>query len=513
MVNERLIETDVLVVGGGLAGVFAAVKAKEQGLDVLLVSKGCVGRSGQTPWAHATAVFNQEWGHKLEEWVKQSYTRGQYMVNREWVETVLKDSYARYQDLVSWGVVFLKDEKGNFLKEAHEGASEALMWSSQDGSSSTWAKPLRSQPQKIGVEIFERVMIAELLKQDGKIVGAVGFPMDNEELYIFKAKATVLCCGAGGFKTWGGWPATDNTSDGHIMAYKAGAEISGKDFEDFHPRRVKLGRRSGAPLRRLPVIDAEGIEVQGDPMGITYDLVAHAGKAPVSRGGEEMVSNTALGMSVHTIEGVWPVDKNCFSGIPGLWVAGDNCATWVAGALYAGMGFATATASATGARAGTAAAEYAKQAGEVVVGEKELAKAKEAVLMPLERKGGYSPAWVTQLLQNLMMPYFMSRIKHEKRLEAALTLVEFYRDHLVPRLYARSPHELRLVHETKNMVVNAEMRLRSSLLRTESRGTHYREDYPRRDDPNWLAWVLIKEEHGEMKIYKKPIPQEWWPDL
>ena len=94
-----------------------------------------------------------------------------------------------------------------------------------------------------------------------------------------------------------------------------------------------------------------------------------------------------------------------------------------------------------------------------------------------------------------------------------LTVVEFLKDDLVPKLIAKDAHELRLAHETKNMVLNAEMILRSSLFRTESRGVHYREDYPRRDDPSWLAWVKLKEEHGQMKLWKEPIPKEWWPDL
>jgi len=76
-----------------------------------------------------------------------------------------------------------------------------------------------------------------------------------------------------------------------------------------------------------------------------------------------------------------------------------------------------------------------------------------------------------------------------------------------------NPHELRLAHETKNMVLSAEMRLRSALFRTESRGNHFREDYPRRDDPNWLAWTKIRAEHGKMMLIKVPVPKEWWPDL
>ena len=97
-------------------------------------------------------------------------------------------------------------------------------------------------------------------------------------------------------------------------------------------------------------------------------------------------------------------------------------------------------------------------------------------------------------------------------MKAALTIVEFLRDHMTPMLFARDPHELRLALETKNMILNAEMRLRASLFRTESRGCHYREDFPSRNDPDWLAWVLLKEENGRMVASKKPIPKEWWPD-
>jgi succinate dehydrogenase/fumarate reductase flavoprotein subunit len=183
------------------------------------------------------------------------------------------------------------------------------------------------------------------------------------------------------------------------------------------------------------------------------------------------------------------------------------------GAAYSGIGFATTTCSSTGARAGVAAAEYALKTAKLMRDTAELARVKSTVHAPLERTGGFSPRWVTQVLQNLMLPYFIMYVKHGDRLQATLTLVEFLRDHLVPKLMAKDPHELRLAHETTNMVLNAEMRLRASLFRTESRGCHYREDYPRRVDPDWLAWVLLKEEQGEMTAFKKPIPKKWWPDL
>ena len=113
----------------------------------------------------------------------------------------------------------------------------------------------------------------------------------------------------------------------------------------------------------------------------------------------------------------------------------------------------------------------------------------------------------------MAVPYFILAIKHGERSQAALTLMEFVNSHLVPKIMARDAHEWRMAIEAKNMALDAEMRLRASLFRTESRGTHFREDYPRRDDPAWLAWVKVKDEQGKMKVSKEPIPEKWWPDL
>ena len=76
---------------------------------------------------------------------------------------------------------------------------------------------------------------------------------------------------------------------------------------------------------------------------------------------------------------------------------------------------------------------------------------------------------------------------------------------------AHDTHELRLAHETKNMLLNAEMMLRASLFRTESRATHKREDFPNQDDKNWLAWVIVSRDGDNMKLTKRDIPEEWKP--
>jgi succinate dehydrogenase/fumarate reductase flavoprotein subunit len=107
----------------------------------------------------------------------------------------------------------------------------------------------------------------------------------------------------------------------------------------------------------------------------------------------------------------------------------------------------------------------------------------------------------------------MLGVKKEDRLRAGLTLTEFMSNHLAPKLTARDPHEWRMAYEAKNMAHTAEMRFTASLFRTESRGTHFREDRPRREDPEWLAWTKLREDGGKMVAVKEPVPKKWWPDL
>jgi len=538
---ENRLEADVLVVGGGIAGCFAAIKASEQGAKVILADKGHVGKSGQTPYANSFMAFNPAWGHKLDDWMDYINKTSEYVNNGYWTEITIRESYARYQDLVSWGVQFQKGEDGQPIRyPVPPGITDVVRF--DETSTGNYAHILRKQALKSGVKILDRITIAELLKQDGAIVGAVGFSTDSYDVYVFIAKATVLCVGACGFKPAAYPPIVQLTCDGEAMAYRAGAEILGKEFVDTHSTRMDtpmgipnmLGRGRDVPEhlkvlvgpgRGKPETNAEGKPIPDRPAGAslymyTYlerEFEAHAGRAPIytptPASSKEVVGGACLGMSLRKADGIWPADANGASSLPGLYAAGDALGNMQNGAAYALAGSAIAGSAVTGAIAGAAAAKQALRMRRLSVDAQEIARAKQAVLAPIQRKGGFSPRWVTQLLQNTMMPYFISYIKRADRLQAALTLVEFMQEHLVPKLSARDPHELRLAHETKNMVLSAEMRLRSALFRTESRGNHYREDYPRREDPGWLAWTKIREEHGRMRLIKVPIPKEWWPDL
>ncbi len=109
-----------------------------------------------------------------------------------------------------------------------------------------------------------------------------------------------------------------------------------------------------------------------------------------------------------------------------------------------------------------------------------------------------------------MIPNFVLYIKKASIMNAALAYIEELRDHHMPRLRAADMHELRLAHETANMIVSAEMKLRASIMRTESRCSHYRLDHPEVDDVNWRAWInIFKDDVGKMRLEKQDF--DAWP--
>lgn len=558
--KEHAVYADVLVIGGGMAGCFAAIKAKEkakkygQNLNVVIVDKGYIGRTGQTIFAATLGVFNPDWGHKIDDWMNQFSVIGEYINNREWNKITLEESYARYLDLISFGVKFF-EKNGQPIRAPHPhgAASEVILWGmDHEKRGLDRGTALRRAVEARGIKIMDRVMITDLIKRDKTVIGALGFSVDSPDLYIVKAKATVICTGASGLKA-PGWPNHFLSGDGDAMAYRVGADITGKEFYDTHftiaeypyygswPRPetgkehyehiMTLIKNRSATGSAFVIRNAEGkiVPIRGKGWLMTYELEweAHYGRAPLFADFEfmptsygwptmkaEVIGGASSGMTAHAIAGAVPSNTKCaIKHLQGLYAGGDSLGTMHCGAHYSGFGFALIFAAVSGARAGEGAAEYALRAEEPVIDEKSLSMLKDATLAPLERKGGFSPRWVTSVLQHLLIPYFILRIKHEKRMKAALSLVEFIRDDLIPKLKANDLHELRLAHETKNMVLNAEMMLKASLFRTESRGCHYREDHPRREDPTWLAWVRIRKEGEKMKVWKEPIPKDWWPDL
>jgi succinate dehydrogenase/fumarate reductase flavoprotein subunit len=165
-------------------------------------------------------------------------------------------------------------------------------------------------------------------------------------------------------------------------------------------------------------------------------------------------------------------------------------------------------AAISGARAGTFATEYAKETKEPKIDEGQVEELKEFAFASLEREEGIDPDHIIIGLGEVLFPYEVTVISSGDRLEKAIKEVERIRDEEVPLMYASDAHYLRLANETKNMVLVAEMYLRSRLLRKESRRSCVREDYPYTDNVNWLKWTRLKQENGKMRLWTKDIPVE-----
>ena len=536
-INFQEDEADVLVIGGGMAGLFAAVKAHDAGSKVMLVSKGRLGSSGQTPFAKGIFAFDpQKERLSIDEFVDTVSRSALGSNNAVYTRQMAEHSLARVHDLKSWGF---------FDSPLYNNA---------------FSKPMNER----NIPIRERIMITHLMKEKGRIVGAAGFSLDEEKLHFFKTKSIILCTGAGGFKP-NGFPICDLTHDGTIMAYMIGAKVTGKEWNDGHP-----GQASNAAacfdgwhgmFERKPGLT--GIEVHHD-LGVDINYKAYIAGNPVQmgrpgmgennkigggpfvplefqRGGSPkaesankkrpeqrgdrkrpkeggappgmsgtLVGGSSAGMAIHKSEGLVPINDKCESNIPGLYAAGDALGSYMAGAIYTQGGSSLAGSAVQGAVAAEAASEYCKKVEMPTISEAKINELQDEILAPLKREAGYSPAWVTQTLQGIMIPNFILYIKKEKLLKAALAYIEELRDHHMPLLRAADMHELRLTHETSNMIISAEMKLKASIMRKESRCSHYRLDYPDLDDENWRAWINIcKGEDGQMQFEKQPFGS--WP--
>ena len=531
--NLETLHTDVLVIGGGYAGCFAAVKAGEAGADVVMAVKGRAGRSGLTPWANSWFVFADTRGVSREDYVRQFVMSGEYLANMDFVDALIDESYERYLEASAWGA---RTGREHYYQPGTVTRSIEVV---------DVGDAMRQKAVASGVRLLERVMITSLVKHGDRVAGAVGFHLESGRPYAVLAGATVLCSGPASFKPLGmGYACSAATADGDAMAYRVGAEISGKEFNDGHPARpanplaepatfevpegaafVLGGGPSGAPgpVAELDAVrlgmrtmSAAGVHEGGVPIDPKY--IFAPGSYAGGRGGEPPGPFAAApgystpGMSNHKAEGVYPQDTNGASNVPGLWAAGDALSSMQNGAGYAGFGCSSAGSAVQGARAGRAAAEYAAGAPAPSVPAGALREAAMETLDPLTRTRGYSPAWVTRLLQDTMFPYYVMYVKEKRRMELALGQIAYLQEKFAPELKTGDAHGLRVAHETRNMLLNAEMKLRAGLAREESRGTHYREDFPCRDDKRFLCWIALAQGDGGMVTVKHDIPAEWRPD-
>ncbi len=573
---EKRLKTDVLVIGGGLAGCFTAVTARESGAEVILAEKNYCGKTGSSHYARDIMIFKEEWGDNFGEWMSQFDMIGEHIINQEWAEIILRESYPRFRDLVDWGVPFyLNDEFGDtstglvsyaigspapeeepfryaFRKTKYRKVGKVAKYGERHKMMIA-----RRQVLKSGATIIDRIMLTDLIKKNGRVIGAAGFHTVNGDLYFIEAKAIVIATGCLTFR--GAWHGCrSNAGEGVTMGYRAGADLSGMEFgygmyvvSDCDTVTID-GPIAEIGAKKDRVTNGLGEEFMDDiphiPTNILWPIEVHKGNGPIyheAYGMDREKFKDALEKYNKTAEGPWIemldragldifkdrfqqymgfvgstwaggllINTNCETTVPGLYAVGDAAGTDYTGPTYSALGSGMCSACVTGYRAGINAAKFARESIQLEASPEEIDSLKNTILTPLERRSGFQPDHVLLRIQQTILPYEVRMVMHGKRLEAALTMIDFFKEHFLPRMQATDSHQLRNVHEIRSMIAGAEIMLRTALFRTESRGWFFREDYPRRDDKNWLKWVRVKQdEKGQMQIYTEDVPRKWQGDL
>ncbi len=547
----EVISTGVLIIGGGIGGLVTAVKAKEQNpdVDVLVVEKQTAGWAGKATKIGGILAFlgpDKTADKFLDFQVRQS---GFFLNDQELLAKYVVSTYGAIEDFKEWGARLLQGPDGNLMSMPTIFAPEL----SQTFIDIDLMLPIKSRARKLGTRFLDKVHVVDLLKEDGRVTGAVGFNIVTGKFYIFKAKATVLANGSCGYKVRRFWVA--GTGDGIAAAFRAGAEMRNAEFGNLYGHTVwqdtdsgmvghqflvnTLGENlaekylpgSGPTGVFLPVALAAGMEKEiAEGRGPIYFAPPPPGrpgypalKLPLlvdwtrrmaekeEKFGLPPGTRREIAIPLHGETSCIRVDNEMSTSLEGLWAIGDSSysGSAVAGAVNSppgitpGSGIMFAVISA--GWAGPSAARYAGEAAAPGTSAADIAQYKEATFAPLHKGSGMEPGEVISALQEVAAPIRYNLRRSKKRLEEALVKIESVRECL-PELVAKDIHYLSKCHEVRSMVLCAELTFRAALMREESRGAHYREDFPTRDDRNWLKWIILRQSGGGIRLSTEPVP-------
>ncbi len=543
--SGTLVETDVLVVGAGAGGLLAALSAKRHGAPgtrVTIVDTWLVGRTGHAAFSNAWTVVVEP-DDNLEAITREIIAGNDWVADQVLVRDVLAMSYQRLKDLEGLELVFPKDSEGRYVRRPTRGLDDTrVLCPVGGGLEFCWR--LRRGLEAEGVQILDRIFVTGLMRGRGEgIVGAVGIHSRSGAFHAIKARATIVCTNAITFRS--GF-VRDITGTGTLLAYKAGAALRNAEFSYTRPgtprfyfEGIAFAIQEGAHfvnargerfmLRHEPVWGDESdvpriaramaierqlgndplyLDMSGVPERVRSDFIRSKvkwmeyfyRKLPAETRTDLFGKTPYYAQNQMTKMGI-RTDAACRSDVPGLLAAGLA----QAGAANHFAGFHIGMCIGTGWIAGRSAVEDLDRLPAPALDAAEI----RALFADNDRARNDAAQAesdsVLRRLQALMFAYDISVWKHGARLETALTRLAAIRAEFAG-LAAPHTHELVRLKETEAMLLAAELILRSSLYRTESRMSHFREDFDLRDDRNWLCWVDIRDHRGDPRFEKTPVP-------
>lgn len=509
--------TDILVIGAGIAGLRAAL-AVPANLDVLVVTKDQVQQSNSTYAQGGIAgVLSPE--DRFENHIEDTLKAGGGLCHRDIVELVVREAPQQINDLVALGTKF--DEEEGHLALTREGghSHRRIVHALGDATGFEVMRAIIARArQQANLTLWDDTFTLDLLTHDGRCVGALVHRPHQGKLLIW-AKQTILASGGAGMV----YRETTNppvaTGDGMAAAYRAGAELRDMEFMQFHPTVLYVAgssrfliseavRGEGAYLRdkhmeRFMVKEDSRAELA--PRDVVAQAIVrcmertkhpnvyldlrHLDKALVQRrfpGIAKVCKGFGLDITsdlipirpgAHYMIGGVTVDERGQTTLPGLWAAGEVTSSGLHGAnrlasnsLLEGLVFGTACA-----RGAVAAAEAMPDS---------LTALRLASRFEPDEIGTLDVTDITNSLRSLMVRH-MGVVRDRTGLEEAQRDVAFWRRYALVREFNDRPG-----WELQNLLTIARLMIDSALQREESRGVHFRSDFPERDDVRWQRHIL-----------------------
>jgi L-aspartate oxidase len=495
-VSELLtLSTDVLVIGGGLAGAWAAMSAAREGADVVLVDKGHCGTSGVT----ATAGPGHWWvpPERREAAVADRLQRSLGLGDPDWMRRILDLTWTSLPGLADH-YTFSTDDKGEVQYRGLRGPE--------------YMRAMRAYALAAGAKILDHHPALQLLRHgDGSIAGASGIAVRGERSWTIRAGAVVLATGGTAFASRLLGAAT-NTGDGLLMGVEAGADLSGMEFTNYYTASVagtNMARSMAYSFARWFDADDNERDIPNGP-----DVTPHLARAllkgplfcrldrvpddirqvmpevqpnfvlPFQRLGIDTYSER-FEVTLHaegTVRGIGGLrvdDEDCQTAVPGLYVAGDAASReLVTGAISGGGAVNSSWALSSGQWAGAAAA---RRACSNRTRQKDLAIATgHAGLTPRLSARSFDTAAAVQTVREELNAYDKNIFRRGDALAASLERLDEVWRELADQGQAEGRAALRL-REAAALVAAGRWSKAAALARRESRGMHRREDAPSLD--------------------------------
>ncbi|MGD2125600.1 MAG: succinate dehydrogenase flavoprotein subunit [Desulfobacteraceae bacterium] len=558
-------EHDVVIVGAGLAGLRAAVEVTGWA-DVALISKVYPTRShsGAAQGGIAAALGNEEpdsWEWHMYDTVKG----GDFLTDQDAAEVLAKDASRAVYELEHMGVPFNRTPEGDIAQRAFGGHAAEFgkrpvkrACHAADRTGRVILDTLYGQALGQGIKVYEEFHLLDLITEDNRIAGLVAYELATGEVHVFHSKVILLATGGFGkvFKTTSNCFA--NTGDGVYVAYRSGIPLEDMEFVQFHPTGIyglgvlisEAARGEGGILRsgkgerfmeryapRLKDLAprdmvsraiAEEIRAGRGIEGSDYvhlDLT-HLGKERLAEKLSDISSFVRIYLGLDPVKDPIPVQPTChymMGGIPtnlnaqvldkhhqafdGLYAAGECACVSVHGSNRLGCN-SLLDLVVFGRRAGKKIVEDLRRLPGGPLSDRPEERTVRSIEAILKRKGGEKAWFLRNEMQNVMTEY-CSVFRHEKGINKALEIVanlkERYQRISVDNRGRRFNTDLLEALELESLLHLAETILVSALARQESRGAHSREDFPERDDENWLKHTLIQKTDDGPHLFYKPV--------